>query len=113
MQLIISRKSHKTLEEVNESWKKLKEVQSNLNSEVKFNECAKSKNNLELIYGKIAEGVTIRSKCQCYEEGESQLNVFLISKKKLIGKNVGKKRNVSGKEICVQAKVNDEIKIFF
>ena len=50
--------------------KKLKEFESNLNSEVNFNEITKCKNNLELIYDKIAEDIKIRSKCQRFEEDE-------------------------------------------
>ena len=42
--------------------KKLKELESNLNSEANFNEYTKCKKDLELIYERIAEGVKIRSK---------------------------------------------------
>ena len=62
--------------------KKLKELESNLNSGANFNEYTKCKKDLEIIYQGIAEGVKIRSKCQWYEEGESELSFFLISKKK-------------------------------
>ena len=48
---------------------KLKELESNLNSEGNFNEYTKCKNDLELIYERIPEGVKIRAKCQWYEEG--------------------------------------------
>ena len=41
---------------------KLKQIDSQLNSEAIFNECTKCKSNLELIYEKIAEGVKMRSK---------------------------------------------------
>ena len=56
--------------------KKLKEFESNLNSEASFNEYTKCKKDLELIYERIAEGVKIRSKCQWYEEGEKSTKIF-------------------------------------
>ena len=64
--------------------KKLKKLESNLNSEAKFNEYTKRKKDLELIYERIAEGVRIRSKCQLYEEGEKSTKFFLNLKKKAI-----------------------------
>ena len=64
--------------------KKLKELESNLNSEANFNEYTKCKNDLELIYERIAEGVRIRSKCQWYEEGEKSTKFFLNLEKKTI-----------------------------
>ena len=44
--------------------KKLKKLESNLNSEANFNEYAKCKKDVELIYERAAEGVKIRIKCQ-------------------------------------------------
>ena len=44
---------------------------------------------------------------------KSQLVFFLISKKNRSVKELVKKLEVNGKEICDQAKINDEIKIFF
>ena len=34
------------------------------------------KNDLELIYDHIAEGVRLRSKCDCYEQGEKSAKLF-------------------------------------
>ena len=93
--------------------KKLKELESNLNSEASFNEYTKCKKDLELIYERIAEGVKIRSKCQWYEEGEKSTKFFLNLEKKRSVKGLVRKLEVNGKEICDQAKINDEIKIFF
>ena len=62
--------------------KKLKELESNLNSEANFNEYTKCKKDLEFIYERIAEGVKIRSKCRQYEEGEKSTELFLNLKKK-------------------------------
>ena len=64
--------------------KKLKELESNLNSEANFNEYTKYKKDLELIYERIA-GVKIRSKCQWYEEGEKSTTFFLYLQKETIG----------------------------
>ena len=64
--------------------KKLKELESNLNSEPNFNEYTKCKKELELIYERIAGGVRIRSKCQWYEEGEKSTKFFLNFEKKTI-----------------------------
>ena len=57
--------------------KKLNRLESNLNSEVSFNKYTKCKNDFELIYYKIADGVKIRIKCQWYKEGEKSNNFFL------------------------------------
>ena len=62
--------------------KKLKELESNLNSEANFNEYTKCKNDLQRIYERTAEGVKIRSKCQWYEEGEKSTKFFLNLEKK-------------------------------
>ena len=62
--------------------KKLKELESNLSSEANFNEYTKCKNDLELIYERIAEGAKIRSKCRWYEEGEKSTKLFLNLKEK-------------------------------
>ena len=96
--------------------KKLKELESNLNSEANFNEYTKCKNDLQRIYERIAEGVKIRSKCQWYQEGEKSTKFFLNLEKKtkkLSVKALVRKLEANGKEICDQAKINDEIKIFF
>ena len=64
--------------------KKLKELESNLNSEANFDGYTKCKKDLELINERIAEGVKIRSKCQWYEESEKSTKFFLILEKKTI-----------------------------
>ena len=71
-------KCPKAQEEVNVNQKKkLKEIESNLNSEANLNEYTKCKKDLELTYQRIAEGVKIRSKCPWYEEGEKSTKFFL------------------------------------
>ena len=93
--------------------KNLKELESNLNSEINLNEYTKCKKDLELIYERITEGVKIRSKCQWYEEGENSTKVFLNLKKKWSVKVLVRRLETNGKEICDQAKMKDGIKIFF
>ena len=61
--------------------KRLKQLESNLNSEANFNEYTICKKDLDLIYERIAEDVRIRNKCQWYEEGEKSSKVFLNLKK--------------------------------
>ena len=81
--ITLSRKiSHNTKRSQCQLEKKLKELESNLNSEANFNEYTKCKKDLELIYERIAEGVKIRSKCQWYEEGEKSTKFFLNLEKK-------------------------------
>ena len=84
--IIFSRKiSQNTKRNQSELEKKLKELlESNLNSEAKFNEYTKRKNYLELIYERIAEGAKFRSTCQWYEEGEKSTKFFLNLEKKTI-----------------------------
>ena len=65
--------------------RKLKELESNLNSDANFNEYTKYKDDLELIYERIGEVVKIRSKYQWHEEGEKSTKFFV---------NLGKKRSV-------------------
>ena len=55
--------------------KNLKELEPNLNSEVNFNEYAKCKKDLQLIYERIAEGVKIK-------KVKKSTKFCLISKKK-------------------------------
>ena len=54
-------------------------LQSNLNSEENFNEYAKCNSDLELIYEKIAEGVKLEANVNGMEKMKIQLNFFLIS----------------------------------
>ena len=81
--------------------KKLKELDSNLNSETNFNiqKYTKCDKDLELIYDRIAEGVKIRSKCQWYEEDEKSTKLFRNLKKK-------KKKRRSVKSLLKKLEVN-------
>ena len=50
---------------------KLKFLELYLNYGINLVEYINCKNQLEEIYDDIAEGIKVRSKCQCYEEGEN------------------------------------------
>ena len=80
MQSIIPRKSQKLLAEriQCELEKKLKELELKLC----VNGFTKCKNDLELVYERIAEALKIGSKFQWYEEGEKSTKFFLNLKKK-------------------------------
>ena len=67
--------------------RKLKELELNLC----VNRYTKCKNDLELVYERIAEAVKIRSKFQWYNEGEKSTKFSLISKKAPSIKSVAKK----------------------
>ena len=58
---------------------KLKLLESNLNCDINSVEYINCKNQLEEIYDDIAEGIKVRSKCQCqwYEEDEKSTKSFL------------------------------------
>ena len=65
-------------------------------------------------YKRIADGVKIRSRCQWYQEIEKSTKFFLnFGRKKRSVKALVRKQEVNEKEICDQAKLNDETKIFF
>ena len=55
----------------------LEKLQNNLESSDNLRKYKSLKNNLELIYGHIAEGVRIRSKCNWYEQGKKSTKFFL------------------------------------
>ena len=58
---------------------KLKLLESNLNCDINSVEYINCKNQLEEIYDDIAEGIKVRSKCQCqwYEDDEKSTKSFL------------------------------------
>ena len=61
---------------------KLKFLENNPSSTLNLDEYYKTKDDLELIYDNIAEGVKVRSKCQWYENGEKSTKFFLNLEKK-------------------------------
>ena len=62
---------------------KLKNLENNLTSEKNRRLYNHYKNELETIYGHIADGIRIRSKCEWYEHGEKSTK----SLKKILKKN--------------------------
>ena len=61
---------------------KITKLEQDIDSEEKFDEYEKTKNELEKIYDNIAEGVKIRSKCSWYQYGEKSTKFFYSLKKK-------------------------------
>ena len=61
---------------------KLKILEKSLSCDKNIEEYHKCKTDLDGIYGNIAEGVKIRSKCQWYEENEKSIKYFLNLEKK-------------------------------
>ena len=55
----------------------LKKLENNLESSDNLRKYESLKNDLELIYDHIAEGVRIRSKCDWYGQGEKSTKFFL------------------------------------
>ena len=59
----------------------LKKLENNSESRNNLRKYESLKNNLELIYDYVAEGMRIRSKCDWYEQGEKSKKLFLILQK--------------------------------
>ena len=55
----------------------LKKLENNLKNCENLRKYKSLKNDLELIYNHIAEGVRLRSKCDWYEQGEKSTKFFL------------------------------------
>ena len=55
----------------------LKKLENNLESSENLRKYENLRNDLELIYDRIAEGVRLRSKCDCYEQGERSTKLVL------------------------------------
>ena len=58
-----------------------KKLENNLESSENLRKYESLKNDLELNYDHIAEGVRLRSKCDWYEQGEKSTKFFLKKKK--------------------------------
>ena len=54
----------------------LKKLENNLEHSNNLRKYERLKNDLELIYDHVAEGVRLRSKCDWYEQGEKSTNIF-------------------------------------
>ena len=60
------------------------------------------KNDLELIYDHVAEGVKLRSKCDWYEQGEKSTKLFSNLEKQRGNQSRIRKLTVNEKEITKQ-----------
>ena len=71
------------------------------------------KNELDEIYDHIAEGIRIRSKCDCYEHGEKWTIFFLNLEKQRGSQNTTKKLVIDDKEITEQTHILEHIREFY
>ena len=71
------------------------------------------KNDLELIYDHIAEGVILRSICDWYEQGEKSTKFFLNLKQQRGDQNRIRKLIVNEKEINNETELLNQIKLFY
>ena len=74
--------------------------------------CGSLKNNLELIHDHIGEGVSLRSKCDWYEQGEKSTELFLNLEKQRGNQNGIQKLIVNEKEINNETEILKQIKLF-
>ena len=71
------------------------------------------KNDLELIYDHIAEGVRLRSKCDWYEQGEKSTKFFLNLEKQRGNQSRIRKLIVNEKERNNETEISNHIKLFY
>ena len=90
----------------------LKELEKNLDEDnlSKYNSI---KNELDVIYDHITEGMRIRSKCNWYEHGEKSKHLFFNLEKQRGSQNAIKKLVVDDKEITNQALISERIREFY
>ena len=95
--LIIKNGKHK--KEENKHFQSLdsKKLENNLESRDNLRKHESLKNDLELIYDHIPEGVRIRSKCDWYEQGEKSTKLFFNLEKQRANQNGIRKRIVNAK----------------
>ena len=92
---------------------KLKNLESNLNSEENRKLYNHYKKDLETIYDYIVDGIKIGSKCEWYVHGEKSRKVFLNLEKKLGVQNRVRKLIVKEKEITDPKEILNNIKAFY
>ena len=92
---------------------KLKFLESNLNCDINSAENIDCKNQLEVIYDDIAEGIKVRSKCQWYENGEKSTTFFLNLEKTKPTQGTVKKLEIDNKERDNSVESNKELEKFF
>ena len=90
----------------------LKELEKNLDEDnlSKYNSI---KNELDVIYDHITEGMRIRSKWNWYEHGEKSKHLFFNLEKQRGSQNTIKKLVVDDKEITNQTLISERIREFY
>ena len=92
---------------------KITELEKDIDSDEKFEEYDKTRNELEQIYDKIVEGVKIRSKCSWYQYGEKSTKFFYGLEKKNAMSGAIKMIINDEKEITIPNKINLSLKSFY
>ena len=92
---------------------KLRTLKSNLSSEDNRKLYNRYKYGLETIYDHIADGITIRSKCEWYEYGEKSTNFFLNLEKRRGVHNRVRKLILKEKETTDPKEISNTIKVFY
>ena len=85
---------------------KITKLEQGIDSEEKFDEYDKTKNEFEKIYDNISEGVKIRSKCSWYQYGEKSTKFFYGLEKKNAFWGTIKRLLDDGKEIITPSEVS-------
>ena len=92
---------------------KITELEKDIDSDEKFEEYDKKRNELEQIYDKIAEGVKIRSNCSWYQYGEKSTKLFYGLEKKNAMSGTIKMIINDEKEITIPNEINLSLKRFY
>ena len=93
----------------------LKKLEKNLENSDNLRKYERLKNDLELIYDHVAEGVRLRSKCDWYEQGEKSAKFFLNLEKQRDNQSRIRKLIVNEKEINNETEIlkNFSMRPFF
>ena len=91
----------------------LKKLEDNLERSKILRTYESLKNDLELIYNYISEGVRLRSKCGWYELGEKSTKLFLNLEIQRGNHNRIRKLIVNEKEINSETEILNQIKVFY
>ena len=93
--------------------KKLKLLEGKLNCNKAKDEYNVCKENLNVIYNEIADGIKIRSRCNWYELGEKSNKFFLNLEKYQASHNTIRKVIHVAQEITYHQKINNHIFSFY
>ena len=92
---------------------KIAKLEQDIDSKEKFEEYVKTRNELEKICDKIAEGVKICCKCSWYQYGEKSTTLFHGLEKKNVICGTIKTLINDGKEITMPNEINLTVKSFY